>query len=277
MRTGIFGLLMSAGGRSEHPASASFDDLVAAGDRARDVQDWNTAAEHYQAALATKPESVGIAVQLGHALKESGRYDHAEERYRAFLAENPLDADIHLQMGHLFLRQERGEDARKWYDKAETLAPPGSTIAADAKRGRDACDRAPLFAVRRRALALTDHGRFEDAYEALSALIVREGFDDLTGVLGNVCKELGRFSEAEEWYACYEASAREWRPELLLDAAVQQGHLAKVRRRYEEAIGHFARARMLVASTTKPCCSIEELEIEVRVCLGQITKAIELR
>lgn len=273
----ITGGLASGAGGTLTTMAESFSALVAAGDRARDARSWDAAVTHYRKALVKRPEALSIAVQLGHALKESCNYDEAEKCYRAFLAENQQDADIHLQLGHLFLRQERAKEAREWYEKAEALAPPASTISADAQRGQEDCDKAPLLAVKQRALELTDRGRFQDALEALSVLVVNERCDDLAGVLGNVYKELGRFSEADECYALYEAFARDRRPELLFDAAVQQGHLAKVRRRYEEALGHFARAQELLALTTKPSCSIDELQGEVRVCLGQITKAIELR
>ncbi len=169
MRSAAFGLLdgiarirklrKHRGGRR----AESFDDLVSDGDKARDAKEWNSAISSYRAAWETKPEAVHIAVQLGHALKEAGRYAEAEECYKSFLARNSEDADIHLQMGHLFLLQNRDGEARRWYAEAGARAQVGSSIAEDAQRGLEACARASSATLRNHALALTDRGRFEQA------------------------------------------------------------------------------------------------------------------
>jgi tetratricopeptide (TPR) repeat protein len=258
------------------PGGATRADHVAAADRARDERDWATAVTRYRAAVALSAPSDGIVVQLGHALKESGQYEEAEAAYRAFLAAHPDDADIHLQLGHLFLVRDAYEEARGWYEKAHELAAPDSTISADAKRGLDACANGPLFADRKAALALTDRRRFREAYEKLTALVEQHGCEELTGILGNVCKELGRFGEASAYYARYEEQAARIGPDAMFDAALQFGHLAKVQRKYCDAIEHFMRAKALFAGTARPSCTLADLESEIRACLGQITKAIEL-
>lgn len=262
-----------------HVASSatSFADLVAAGDRARDTRDWGNAIAYYQAAVAKRPFALGIVVQLGHASKESGYYSEAEACYRAFFEKNPEDADIHLQLGHLFLRQDRAEEARTWYAGALERAAAGSQIAEDARRGIEACANAPVLSLRRHALELTDQRRFDEAYDVLQDLVEQQGCEDLVGILGNVCKECGRFPEAARYYDRYEAYAAAKDPERLFDAAVQKGHLAKLDRRHEDAIGHFARAQALIATARQPSSSSQDLEGEIRACLGQITKAIELR
>jgi tetratricopeptide (TPR) repeat protein len=258
-------------------ASNGFAALVAAGDRARDAREWSVAARCYRAAVSQRPSALGIAVQLGHALKESAQYAEAEACYRAFLAANPRDADIHLQFGHLFLRQRQAEEARRWYEQALQLAGPNDFVASEAETGIKHCANAPLLHARARALTLTDAKRFGEAYELLSNLVMDEGQEDLTGILGNVCKELGRFSEAQTNYERYESFAQANRPELLADVFTQQGHLLKIRREYMAAIGCFAKAKAALSSSRAVHGSAEDLEREIRLCLAQITTAIELR
>lgn len=257
-------------------SGASFEQLVAAGDRARDSRDWGNAIANYQQAIKRRPRALGIGVQFGHALKESGRYSEAEACYRAYLAENTQDADIHLQLGHLFLLQDRGHEARSCYEGALARAPADSRIADDARRGIETCANAPTIGLRRQALGLTDRRRFDEAYALLLNLVEQQGCEDLTGILGNVCKERGQFAEAARFYDRYEAYAAVKDRERLFDAAVQKGHLAKLSRRFEDAIGHFARAKPLISTARAPNCSISDLEGEIRVCLGQITGAVEL-
>lgn len=250
---------------------------VAAGDRARDARDWGAATDHYRRALELRPSALGIAVQLGHALKENGRYGEAEACYRSYLAENPADPDIYLQLGHLFNRQGQSENAKQWYEQAIARAPADSAIAVDAQRGVEDCGNAPSAAIRLRALQLTDRGRFDDAHALLVELVDRQGHEELTGILGNVCKETGRFAAATDYYRRYAAFARKRRPNLVVDAEVQQGHFAKARRQYNRALQHFAHAKAMATSGSETDVQPGELESEIRICLAQITKAIELR
>lgn len=276
----LFGIFGDRIDTPRHPGAAPVDTLVGrvtAGNAARDRGDWTEAVVHYKAAVALSPRGDGIVVQLGHCLKESGQHDEAEACYRSFLDLHPDDADIHLQLGHLFLLQERAELAQTWYQKAKGLAAAGSSIADNASRGLENCAQAPLRARRKAALALTDARRFREAHRRLTVLVDDEGCEDLTGVLGNVCKEMGLFAEADLYYGRYEATASRQGPNEMFDAALQKGHLAKVRRDYSGAIGHFLRAKVLIATATRPSGSLYDLEAEMRACLGEITKAIELR
>jgi tetratricopeptide (TPR) repeat protein len=255
---------------------ATFDEFVAAGDCARDAHDWGEAIVNYRAAAQLRPNADHIMVQLGHALKESGQYDEAVACYRSFARAHPDDADIHLQMGHLFLTQELPDDAGPWYAQALERASAGSSIAVDARRGLDACAQAPLLAARKAALALTDCRRYREAYEKLSNLVEQYGCEDLTGVLGNVAKEIGNFGEARDYYRRFRTLADRLGPDEMFDAELQMGHLAKVERNYIDAIKHFICAETLLANSTKPSCTSQDLKGEIRTCLAQITSAITL-
>src|SRR3974390_3461125 len=83
------------------PTIEDVDAAIAAGDAARDAQDWADAAAAYARAVELDAGNAPIWMQLGHALKESGRKHEAETAYRRVLALAPESADAHLQLGHL--------------------------------------------------------------------------------------------------------------------------------------------------------------------------------
>lgn len=261
---------------AEPRPAATFTEFVAEGDRARDRRAWVDAARGYREALRLRPDALGISVQLGHMLKESGHFDEAETAYRQFLEQNPADADIHLQMGHLFMRREREEDAEAWYRRALDLTEAGTPIAEDARRGIATAGDAPIARARRAALRLTDQRRFAEAHTQLEPLIAR-GCEDLTGIMGNVCKELGLIDEAEGWYRRHAAHAEGADARTRFEAALQFGHFEKFRRNPIAAIGHFARASTLFAEVKQPEVSRSEIEDEIRLCLADVTTAITLR
>ena len=256
--------------------NARFREEVARGDGARDARNWEAAVTHYEAALAVNPADFGIGVQLGHALKETGRFAEAEIRYKAFRTAYPDDPDIHLQLGHLAMRRSRVEEARLWYENTLTLAPADGALAVDARKGLARCADAPLEVRRQAALALVDRARFADAYPELLVLVEEPGGDDLVATLGNVCKELGRFDEARAWYAHRRTLPDGGAPDVLFDVELQLGHLSKISRGYAEALGHYQFARRMLPQTRHPSATQEELEGEIRLCLSQLTSAVTL-
>ena len=93
-------------------------DFRAAGDRARNRGDWAEAVTNYKAHLARKPGDFEIWVQLGHALKESGRLSAALVAYGEALGLNENDADLLLNMGHLHKVMGLPEDAISYYRRS---------------------------------------------------------------------------------------------------------------------------------------------------------------
>lgn len=71
------------------------------GDSARGRGDWSAAASAYGRHLSRFPKDFDIWVQMGHALKESGRYDDAEGAYQEADRLNGANADLFLCRGHL--------------------------------------------------------------------------------------------------------------------------------------------------------------------------------
>jgi glycosyltransferase involved in cell wall biosynthesis len=95
-----------------------FRTLVAAGDTARDSRDPRAAARAYEAALAIRPEDFGIWVQLGHMLKEDGKFGRAEEAYLRAHAIAPNDQDLLIQLGHFFASRGAADRAAEHYQRA---------------------------------------------------------------------------------------------------------------------------------------------------------------
>jgi tetratricopeptide (TPR) repeat protein len=104
----------------------NFVDLA---NRARDDRQWELATELYREALDRNPGNVGIWVQYGHALKESGelrepdKLARAEIAYRRALELDRGVADTHLQLGHVLKLQGKTQDAQAAYLRAFALDP----------------------------------------------------------------------------------------------------------------------------------------------------------
>lgn len=96
---------------------------AAAGDAARDRQDWDGAILNYGVALALAPDNTPIRVQLGHVLKEVGRWAEAEGAYRAACLNQPQDAELRLHLGHALKIQGRHDEAIGAYVAALQLDP----------------------------------------------------------------------------------------------------------------------------------------------------------
>jgi glycosyltransferase involved in cell wall biosynthesis len=110
--------------------SGEFDSAVFEADTHRDSKRWEEAVASYRTALRIQPSNAGIFVQLGHALKESGKITAAYDAYRRALSLTPSDADLHLQVGHLFKLAGLVNQAFAYYEMAWQLDPNLSDAAA---------------------------------------------------------------------------------------------------------------------------------------------------
>ena len=160
--------------------------LLRSADSHRDARQWELASQQYQLALDIKPAMPGIWVQLGHALKETGRIEAALTAYRKAVSLDATNADTHLQLGHACKLQGRLRDAAASYAEALALDPalahaadelarlppagapatpepaPGTGMAAAAMGGKEHLDASLA-----RANLLPDFlPHFDDAYYA---------------------------------------------------------------------------------------------------------------
>ncbi len=114
--------------------SSVIRNLLRSADSYRDAREWDLASQQYQSALEIKPAMAGIWVQLGHALKETGRIDAAVSVYRRSIAIDPSKADTHLQLGHALKLQGRVREAAASYAKALELDPNLTHAAEELSR-----------------------------------------------------------------------------------------------------------------------------------------------
>ena len=97
-------------------------ETLAAGNAARDEEDWAAAAGFYAAHVAQKPEAAAIHIQLGNMLARSGDPVGAERSYRQALTLAP-DADAWLQLGRTLAAVGRRAEAIEALVEAGRLAP----------------------------------------------------------------------------------------------------------------------------------------------------------
>jgi glycosyltransferase involved in cell wall biosynthesis len=110
------------------PVTAEVRRLISAADLARDASDWRAAAEGYREALAHDPGLAHIWVQLGHALKELGRFDEAVGAYRRGLELRPELAETHLHLAHAMKRAGQPIEAADHFLRALAAGPEPARV-----------------------------------------------------------------------------------------------------------------------------------------------------
>lgn len=92
---------------------------LARADKARSRREWPTAAKLYRNYLTFRPDQFAIWVQLGHALKESGRPQAALDAYKQAMRLNSADAcDLLTNFGHLFNGENQVRPATAFYGQS---------------------------------------------------------------------------------------------------------------------------------------------------------------
>ena len=128
-RTGFSGLLTGLAAGPARWADRIKKRSRIQGDLARDRRDWPAAAEHYRTHLRRQPKDFAIWIQLGHALKETGRLDDALSAYGQAQRLDAEDANLLLSLGHLYKLMGRPEDAISYY--RSSAARDGNAHALD--------------------------------------------------------------------------------------------------------------------------------------------------
>ncbi len=98
---------------------------------------WGEAAAMYQAALAIG-DAPGLQKQLGHVLREQGRFAAAVGAYRQAIAADPNDGENHFMLGLSEAKQGNAVAARAAYTRALALTP---TLADKYSELRDFASR----------------------------------------------------------------------------------------------------------------------------------------
>lgn len=118
---------MGASGRNQGEIKVSVgvqksvSAILRKADQLRDRKLWSDAAECYSQVLEKQPQRAPIWVQLGHALKESGKREEAEKAYLRAVQLEPDKADTYLQLGHLKKLQGHLDRSSFYYARALDL------------------------------------------------------------------------------------------------------------------------------------------------------------
>jgi tetratricopeptide (TPR) repeat protein/glycosyltransferase involved in cell wall biosynthesis len=230
-------------------------------DEARDRRDWPTASSHYKAYLERNPNAFHIWVQLGHALKESGRRAAALAAYSEALGQDPDNADLLLNLGHLLKVMGHPEQAIGFYRRSAHIDPTpavlGELAAVGAPFDRNDQTEGPKPATRRtpslrqrlaggrdalrRGNEARDRRDWPGAAQAYKAyLAANPGKFPIWVQLGHALKESGQFDEA---LSAYQTALKldGQNPDLLLNL----GHLHKLRGARNHAIQYYRQSAVI--------------------------------
>jgi len=81
------------------------------------------AIDHYQRAIALRPDHAKAHYNLGRLLADQGQFDDAIAHYKKAVAINPADAEAQNNLGVTLLRIGRADDAIVHYQKALEIRP----------------------------------------------------------------------------------------------------------------------------------------------------------
>jgi glycosyltransferase involved in cell wall biosynthesis/Flp pilus assembly protein TadD len=238
--------------------------LRAAGDAARDRQNWEAAARFYGEAIAIDPSALDITVQLGHAHKELGDYTRASQLYYRVLDETPNDDDLHLQIGHLAKLRGNTVDATFHYKRAVELnsgnlyaqqeydaleaakTSLGSGLLDDSRGSNRTRGAHPLRQLSDAALRAVgdearDARRWAEAAPAYQLYLERVPSDAAIWTqLGHCLKEMGDLVGGE---AAYHRGLAQQPADS--DLYLQLGHVLKLQERSSEASEAYRRSFVL--------------------------------
>jgi GT2 family glycosyltransferase/tetratricopeptide (TPR) repeat protein len=260
--------------------------LIRRADQARDAGTHSEAAEFYSRALNLTPARTDIRVQLGHMLKELGRFEAAEAAYRRALSRSPDDGDIHLQLGHLLKLTGRKTEAVAAYREAARLSASSGDPAAElsALGGEEPAREEPPEQVCERHIRdgdrlrdRRDYAQAADAYgEALALIPTRT---DIRVQYGNMLKDAGHLEKAE---AAYRIALAQTPDDA--DIHLQLGHTLKLQGRRAAALEFYRRAAALAPFEIAPQRELfaagertnQESVFEVQLRLGGIDALMEV-
>jgi serine/threonine-protein kinase len=213
------------------------------------------AVGYYRAALAARPDSQGIRLNLGFALLRHGKPKESEAECRELIRLKPDYPEAHINLGGALNDQRRPKEA-----EAEC---------------REAIRLKPDFALAHSNLgsALNDQRRSKEAEaECREALRLKPNFPEAHGNLGNALRDQGRPKEAEAEYR----EALRLKPGWPLGhvnlgiALHYQGRPKEAEAEYREAIRlkpDFAEARINLGNALQEQGRPKEAEAECREAL----------
>ncbi len=206
------------------PFSRLWTPVRRAGDLARDRRRWPLAARVYGWHLRFNPRDMAIWVQLGHALKESGRSAEAADAYARAVRLDDSDADLMLNYGRLCQLLGRVDDAVTLY---------------------------------RRSTALDGNPHAREALQRLAASVSEAPADRARGAqlaAGDAARERGDWRLAAEHYRAYLRLSPE-----AFGIWVRLGHMLRESQQYRKAAHAYDTARRLNPDDAELILNIDRL------------------
>jgi tetratricopeptide (TPR) repeat protein/serine/threonine protein kinase len=171
----------------------------------------------YRAALALRPNSPGVHLNLGAALHDMGQKDKAIAEYREAIRLKPAYAEAHNNLGVVLMAKGKVDEALSCYKEAIRLQPTFAIahnnlgIALDDKGLLDEAIAAYREAIRLKpdygnahynlGLGLARKGRSDQAITELrKAVQIKNDDDEAHNSLANVLKDVGKVDEAIRHY-----------------------------------------------------------------------------
>jgi tetratricopeptide (TPR) repeat protein len=112
--------------RATHATAAGVEerveDLLDAGNSARDSRKFSAAEEAYQGVLKLHPKDARGAYGLGNVYSDQQRWDEAESAYRNAVLWAPNDADANVALSVVLVQSREGGDNAKRFAEAEGFA-----------------------------------------------------------------------------------------------------------------------------------------------------------
>jgi Flp pilus assembly protein TadD len=87
----------------EDPGAAALGPDYAAGKKAIEARDWNTAIKHFSAVAPHAPDNADVQNYLGYAYRNTGKLDAAFKHYQRALKLNPQHRGAHEYIGEAYL------------------------------------------------------------------------------------------------------------------------------------------------------------------------------
>lgn len=98
------------------------EDLLDAGNQARDARDFTGAEDSYKQVLKLRARDARAAYGLGNVYSDQQRWDDAEAAYRNSIAWAPNSADAYVALSVVLVRPHVGADNAKRFAEAEAFA-----------------------------------------------------------------------------------------------------------------------------------------------------------
>ena len=180
------------------------------------IEEPDQAIEQYQLAIALDPATPGHYLALGNAFQAAGSVKQAKDAYRQALVAAPTLVDGYLNLANIYQSSENWADASDVLDKGLAVAPASGELLtqyATLKIAQDETDEAlelldkalemaPTAATLiRRAGIYTELEMLAEAQADLeAALVIEPATVEVLVGLGDIYRELGDVSQAEEYY-----------------------------------------------------------------------------